>query len=138
MPGGRLVPVAQRTIVKGAIPNPPGHLQTDGLIQWERVWSAGHWLLPEQDYHWVAMIAGAYDEISQYRAKVQYDGLIQTGSMGQVIAHPLISEIRKCESLIMKCLSQIGFSPTDRSRLNLAEVKEASALVELMNKARNP
>jgi phage terminase small subunit len=43
--------------------------------------------------------------------------------MGQTIAHPLITEIRKCEDTIRKCLSVLGFSPADRARLGLAEAK---------------
>lgn len=136
-PGGREVPVPQMVIAKVEdVPEAPANIGAHGLIEWEKIWTAGHWLLPEQDYHWVAMIAGAYDEIEEYRDKVLEDGLIQTGSMGQVIAHPLISEIRKCQALIMKCLSMIGFSPSDRARLNLAEVERSNGLADLMAKAK--
>lgn len=136
-PGGREVPPAQMVIQKVTdVPDAPANLETAGLIEWEKIWTAGYWMLPEQDYHWVAMIAGAYDEIEHYRSRVEEDGLIQTGSMGQVIAHPLISEIRKCQALIMKCLSMLGFSPTDRARLNLAEVERSNGLADLMRKAK--
>ena len=117
------------------VPEPPANLEATGLVEWAKVWTAGHWLLPEQDYHWVAAIASAYDEIDHYRARIEADGLIQRGSMGQVIAHPLISEVRKCQALIMKCLSEIGFSPSARAKLNLAEVERSNGLADLMAKA---
>jgi P27 family predicted phage terminase small subunit len=116
------------------VPVPPDELADRGLSEWEKIWLAGYWLSDEQDYHWVAVIAHAYDEITEYRAKIREDGLIQTGSMGQVIAHPLIGEIRRAESAIMKALSMIGFSPTDRARLGLAEVKRQQGLAELADR----
>jgi P27 family predicted phage terminase small subunit len=137
LPTGQKMPEPKMVIQRVEdVPSPPANLETTGLVEWEKVWRAGHWLLPEQDYHWVAAIASAYDEIDHYRDKVAEDGLIQTGSMGQVIAHPLISEIRKCQALIMKCLSEIGFSPTARSKLNLAEVERSTGLADLMLKAQ--
>ena len=50
---------------------------------------------------------------------------------GMTVANPLISEIRKAEDTIRKCLSQLGFSPTDRARLKLTELKGASELQRL-------
>jgi P27 family predicted phage terminase small subunit len=132
--GGRPLPAVRAAIVKTeVIPVPPDDLGDRGLTEWGRIWTAGNsWLAPEQDYHWVGMVARAYDDIEQFRVKVKADGLIQFGSMGQVIAHPLIGEIRKCEAVIMKCLSTLGFSPSDRARLGLAEVQTASKLQQMM------
>jgi P27 family predicted phage terminase small subunit len=116
---GRLAPVA------------PDDLDKRGLEEWEKIWAAGFWLSHEMDYHWMAIIARAYDEIEAYRARVALDGLIQKGSMGQVVAHPLIQSIRAAEGTIMKALSILGFSPTDRARLGLSEAKRQSALAAL-------
>jgi hypothetical protein len=52
-------------------------------------------------------------------------GLVVAGYPGQVVAHPLVAEIRKC-------LSIPGISPTDRARLGLAEVKKETALQEFI------
>ena len=132
---GRPLPVPQGQLERRQrIPVAPDNLDDRGLAEWEKIWSAGFWLSETQDYHWVLAIAHAYDEIEEYRAKIKTDGLIQRGSMGQVIAHPLIASIRAAEATIMKALSMIGFSPTDRARLGLAEVKRQSALAELRAK----
>lgn len=118
------------------VPEPPEGLGKRGAAEWERIWTAGEpWLAPEQDRAWVEMVAFAYDDIETFRRKVKRDGLIQTGSMGQVIAHPLIGEIRKAEATIARALSTLGFSPSDRARLGLAEVKRRSALLDMMAKA---
>lgn len=135
--GGRPLPAVRETIVKTVtVPAAPDGLQTRGQTEWLNIWTAGSaWLAPQQDYAWVEMIARAWDEIEAYRERVDQDGLIQTGSMGQVIAHPLIAEIRRAEAVIMKALSTLGFSPSDRARLGLAEIKAQSKLQDMMAKA---
>lgn len=131
---GRPLPAVRETIVKDVMtPDRPGDLGERGASEWDAIWLAGSsWLAPAQDYRWVEIICRAYDDIEGFRAKVRADGLIQKGSMGQVIAHPLIGEIRKAEAQIMKALSTLGFSPSDRARLGLAEIKVRSKLEEMM------
>lgn len=120
------------------IPPAPRGLGQRGRVEWRKVWTAGRaWLRDDQDYHWVEMIAQAYADIEVFRQKVAEDGLIVTGYAGQQTAHPLIAEIRKCEQTIQKCLSILGFSPTDRARLGLAEAKAQNAVLEMMAKQRN-
>lgn len=135
--GGRQLPAVRTTIVKAVdVPDAPSGLQVRGSREWVNIWEAGSaWLAPAQDYHWVEMIVRAYDDIEEFRARVRTDGLIQQGSMGQVIAHPLIASIRQAEASIQKCLSILGFSPSDRARLGLAEIKAQSKLQDMMSKA---
>jgi P27 family predicted phage terminase small subunit len=124
-PGGRELVKANPTIVRHEakdLPAPRG-IGRRGKVEWVKIWNTGFWLSPEQDYHWVEMIARAYDDIETFRKRVEDDGLIQKGSLGQPVAHPLIAEIRKCEATIRQCLSAIGFSPTDRARLGIMEAK---------------
>lgn len=116
---------------RSLVPVPPDDLGERGLVEWEKTWVAGPWLSDETDYHWVLMIAHAYDDIDAFRQRIVRDGIIVRGDKGQDVAHPLLAEIRKAEAVIMRCLSMIGFSPTDRARLGLAEVKRQSALAEL-------
>lgn len=115
----------------------PRGLGAAGRREWHKVWDAGPWLNPSQDYHWVEQIARAYDDIAVYRRKIEADGLIQEGYAHQVVAHPLIAEVRRCEQTIRACLSVLGFSPSDRARLGLAEVKRQSALEDLIQKSRS-
>jgi P27 family predicted phage terminase small subunit len=131
---GRPLPTVREVIIKDVMqPERPGDLGQRGGKEWDAIWSAGNgWLAPTQDYRWVEMICRAYDDIEAFRRKVKADGLIQKGSMGQVIAHPLIGEIRRAEATIQKCLSILGFSPTDRARLGWAEIKVRSKLEEMM------
>lgn len=128
------VPVARNNVTSNnrRLPACPRGLGPRGRAEWRKVWAAGFWLKPDQDYHWVAQIAQAYADIEVFRARVEQDGLVVTGYAGQVVAHPLIAEIRKAEAVITKCLSILGFSPTDRARLGLAEAKAQNAVLEMM------
>lgn len=136
-PGNRLIQSPQYTLIdrRDRPPTPRG-LKYAGKREWHKIWDCGPWLHTDQDGHWVEQIARAYDEIEEYRKRIEADGLIQKGYAGQVVAHPLIAEVRKCEATIRACLSTIGFSPTDRARLGLAEVKRQSALEDLISKAK--
>lgn len=110
------------------IPVPPDDLEERGLQEWNNIWTVGNWLHDTEDYHWVLAIAHAYDDIAHFRKRIKRDGLIVKGYAGQVVANPLISEVRKAEAIIFKALSTIGFSPTDRAKLGLQEAKARTAI----------
>lgn len=117
------------------VPDPPDGLKDRGLAEWDKIWAAGrHWLHPAEDYHWIEQISRAYDDIAEFRAEVEKTGLIVKGYAGQQTANPLLREIDAQQSTIRKCLSQLGFSPTDRARLGLAEIKRQSGLQELQER----
>jgi P27 family predicted phage terminase small subunit len=82
------------------------------------------------------MICQAYMDIEQYRAHVAEHGLITKGYAGQDAANPMIKEIRRCEAMIQRCLSILGFSPSDRARLNLTEAQTKSTLQKMIAASR--
>lgn len=118
------------------VPPAPRGLGPRGKLEWHKVWSAGFWLKEDQDYHWVEMIVRAYSDIEVYRKQVEQDGLITKGYAGQDAAHPLIKEIRNCEATIQKCLSILGFSPTDRARLNLADLRVENEFLRFQRESK--
>ncbi|WP_371646482.1 phage terminase small subunit P27 family [Streptomyces mirabilis] len=115
------------------IPAPPDTLGETGERAWGRLWTAGQaWLSPATDLDLLTRLCEAHDEREAMRDQVAQDGYMVTGSMGQMRAHPLLSEIRALESQMTKWESLCGFTPTDRARLGYAEVKRASKLEELV------
>lgn len=139
-PGGRavtgeVVPANPRRI---SIPEAPADLGERGALEWYRIWEAGSgWLHPEEDYHWVDQIAHAYDDITEFRAKIAETGLIVKGyTKDMLVANPLIKEIRMLEATISRALSKLGFSPTDRARLGLAEIQARTGLANLQKATR--
>lgn len=121
-----------------AIPPAPNELGERGQLEWYRIWEAGiTWLHPNEDYHWVLQASQSYDDIQEFREKITETGLIVKGyTKDMLVANPLIKEVRMAEATIRKCLSMLGFSPSDRARLGIAEVKLQSGLQDLQNKTR--
>lgn len=119
-------------------PPMPEGLGERGQFEWLSIWRAGRWLWPDQDYAWVEQAAKAYDKITVFEAQIAIDGPMVPGYRpGMLVAHPLYAEINRAEDTIRKCLSQLGFSPTDRARLKLTELRGASELQKLVNGGQN-
>jgi P27 family predicted phage terminase small subunit len=136
-PGKRNLPAKVSLQVDRTVPETPSEITGRGFIEWEKLWQAGWWLQREQDYPWIEMICHAYMDIETWRERVAEDGLVVTGYAGQVVAHPLIAEIRKAEATIQKCLQVLGFSPTDRAKLAINQRKAMSALEEMITASQD-
>jgi hypothetical protein len=112
----QLIPMATET------PDPSRPLGKPGLELWETVWSAGvAWISPSTDAEILLMTCEMVDERWNLRARV------------------LKSEdpkdrrnLTQLTKLIQENLSLLGFTPADRTRLGVAEVKAQSKLEELM------
>jgi P27 family predicted phage terminase small subunit len=136
-PGGRPLPNAplpsQGLVSASAIPVAPV-LSEDGLQLWAHVWNAGRsWLSPESDYTLVRMLCEAHDEHESIRRRLN-DGEVDryyVTANGQIVTHPLVTQLSNLRSQMTAWLAAIGFSPADRSRLGLAEVRVRDELDEL-------
>jgi P27 family predicted phage terminase small subunit len=126
MPGDGLVPMS-------SVPVPPP-LGEPGLELWERVWSAGKsWLSPTVDYPLVVMLCQAQDEAEDIRT------LLANGteeryyivSNGQKVTSPLVAQLKDLRVQMTAWFSSLGYSPTDRARLGVAEIRVADKLDEL-------
>lgn len=103
------------------IPEPPRPLLEPGKKLWERVWGAGiGWISPVSDIELLLMTCEMVDERWNLRIKV-----MQTDNM------QMARRLDNLSRIIAANLSLLGFSPSDRSRLGLAEVARRSRLVEL-------
>jgi hypothetical protein len=104
-----------------SIPEPPRPLLEPGKKLWERVWGAGiGWISPVSDIELLLMTCEMVDERWNLRIKV-----MQTDNM------QMARRLDNLSRIIAANLSLLGFSPSDRSRLGLAEVARRSRLVEL-------
>ena len=126
-PGGGL-PAAE------TIPVAPADLGSAGLKLWVEVWSAGRrWLSVESDYRIVAMLCQAHDEAEVCRL------LLATGEVdrfytlpnGSYVTHPIVVQLKDLRTQMTAWLAALGFSPADRARLGLGEVRVVDALDEL-------
>jgi hypothetical protein len=103
-------------------PQPTRPLLKYGQELWDKVWSMGAtWISPNTDSELLLMTCEMIDERWNLRVKVMQtdDARLRRG-------------LRELDRQIVSNLSLLGFSPADRSRLGVAEVKAASKLEELM------
>ena len=119
-----------------SVPTPP-ELGEAGLELWDHVWVAGRtWLAPESDRTIITLLCNAQDEAEEIRLRVQ-SGEIErfyTTANGQMVTHPMVTQLANLRAQMTAWLAAIGFSPADRSRLGLAEVRVRDELDELQRR----
>lgn len=127
-PGQRALPDSSETILIEPIsdlPEPHRQLFDAGLELWNRTWSMGQlWISPKTDIELLLMTCEMLDERVRLRAYV----------WNNPEAWRERKALRELEKNITNSLSLLGFTPTDRSRLGVAEVKAKSKLQELRAK----
>lgn len=109
-------------------------LGREGKRLWAQTWEAGRqWLSPDVDYTLVKMLCEAYDEHEQIRSALASGEVprFYTTANGQVVTHPMVTQLATLRQQMTAWLAAMGFSPADRSRLGLAEVRVRDELDEL-------
>lgn len=123
-PGKRALPDPAKVITLPAadgIPEPLRPLRAEGRRMWDRIWGNGAvWLSPATDIELVQNLAESVDEREVLRPKV-----LDEGDASDRIA------LRKLDDQIKSMLSALGFTPIDRTRMGVAEVKQTSKLDQM-------
>jgi hypothetical protein len=116
-----LIPQATKT------PEPARPLLKYGQELWDRVWESGiNWISPNTDLEILLMTCEMIDERWNLRVRVMTDNNSKDRR-----------GLREIDRQIVSNLGLLGFTPSDRSRLGVAEVKKMSKLEELMAKKVN-
>ena len=113
-------------------PMPP--LGIDGAELWIQIWRAGKsWLSPDSDAAIVTLLCQAHDEAEEIRRALAIGEVSRTYVLpnGSWVTHPYVSQLKELRSQMTAWLAAIGFSPADRSRMGLGEVRQTDALDEL-------
>jgi hypothetical protein len=103
------------------VPEPQSELGESGLAFWSQAW-ATPWLSQLSDYWLVLITAQALDERDEVRSALA----------DSPTDRRLRATLRELDKQIINSYSLLGFTPTDRSRLGVAEVKKESKLEQLM------
>lgn len=125
-PGKRTLPdTTTLTVLPGskqpmASPLPLGPL---GQQTWDTIWKAAYTWVAESDRIALAMLCQALDERDSLRALLE-----ESGDWRDRIG------LRKLDGQIMDGLARFGFTPADRTRLGVAEVRVDD--LEAFKKAR--
>lgn len=107
------------------IPEPARPLLKYGREFWDKVWSSGlGWISPNTDSEILLITCELVDERWNLRVKV-----MQNNDWRERRA------LRELDSRLISNLSLLGFTPADRSRLGVAEVKAISKMEALKRRA---
>ena len=106
------------------VPDPPRPLGDPGRGLWDRAWEQGRAWLAESDVEILLLTCEQMDERQRLRVSVLRDGDWRERA-----------GLRSLDKQIQDGLSMMGFTPSDRSRLGLAEVTAVSKLEELRGRA---
>jgi len=124
-PGKRALPSSTIAIpMIEKTPEPHRPLLKYGKELWDKVWLTGAtWISPNTDTELLLMTCEMIDERWNLRVKVMQtdDSKMRRG-------------LRELDRQIVSNLSLMGFSPSDRSRLGVAEIKAKSKLQELLDR----
>jgi hypothetical protein len=106
----------------GQVPEPLKPLSGSGLDLWDRTWQRGFsWLSANTDIQLLQMVCEQLDERDLLR-----DYVLQN-----IEAWHERSALRELEKSIRSNLSLLGFTPTDRMKLGVAEIKVESKMEQL-------
>jgi hypothetical protein len=131
-PGRRPLPTEGSLVLLPSmyeIPEPPRPIVTEAAkALWNRTWTMGQtWLSPQTDIELLLMTCEMVDERWNLRIKVLQDNRPEERK-----------GLRDLEKQLIANLSLLGFTPTDRSRLGVAEVKKISKLEALREQQNKP
>jgi hypothetical protein len=102
-------------------PEPPPGLKAKGREFWSSVFANGSWLWKGVDRHLVELTADLMDERQELRSLTDQ----------QPDNTRLRAALRQLDKQLVSNLGALGFTPSDRSRLGLVQVKTQSKVQEL-------
>lgn len=104
------------------IPEPLKPLSESGLALWDRTWQRGYsWISANTDIQLLQITCEQLDERDILRSYV----------LENVEAWHERSALRELEKSIRSNLSLLGFTPTDRMKLGVAEIKAETKMEQL-------
>ena len=128
-PGKRAMPgEGELMTIEGGFREPLRPLGEAGQQFWDEIYMVGGmWISPRSDTQLLQMCCELLDRREILREEFLADPTERKVNMS----------LLETEKLIQTSLSLLGFTPSDRSRLGLAEVKAKSKLEELMDRRAN-
>jgi len=109
------------------IPDLPAEIGPDGAQLWKQIWQrAITWISPDSDMPAVIEACQVADDLAVARRRYR-------ATSDPKDANALATLGKRFDA----ALSVLGFNPTARARLGVAEVKRVSALDKLLERRRN-
>lgn len=127
-PGHQALPKLNSLMeVDGGYTEPFRPLEYAGMQLWDSVFKHGElWISNRTDVHLLIMTAEQLDRREELRTKI-----------AETDDWHILKQLNDLERMIATNLGQLGFTPAERTRLGLAEVKAKSKLEEMMAKRKS-
>ena len=113
------------------VPVVPKSLGPVGQAYWQVLWTGGRRHLSElHDAPLMGRLCRNFDTISELEIWLGSDVTRRwyTSPNGQIVTHPAVKQIEQMDAQNTAWLSLLGFTPSDRARLGLAEIRVANEL----------
>ena len=117
-PGGRPLNMSEPSPVS-AIPNPPQHLNTIALEEWERITGELYplGLLSEIDMPALAAYCQCFARWVEAEEGIKKSGLIIKTTNGNAIQSPLVGISNTALQMMHKFLTEFGMTPVSRAKV---------------------
>jgi P27 family predicted phage terminase small subunit len=133
-PGKRPLPaLASVTALQPATSLAPAHLSEQSQQLWHKLRGEAFWISNTDESN-LQFLCEKLDRRNEILAKLQASDFVLYTDKGYAYANPLVGMLSTIEVEITKLFSLLGLTPTDRTRLGVAEVKARSALDDLIAK----
>lgn len=113
------------------VPDPPPVLTEVGQLAWRTFWVAGRRHLSEHhDSAMLGRLCLRMQQVAELEAWLAEDVTrrwYETAN-GQIVTHPAVKQIEQADAQMTTWMSLLGFTPSDRARLGLAEIRVANEL----------
>jgi P27 family predicted phage terminase small subunit len=133
-PGQRPIPaLADTTAVAPVSEAAPDHLAEAGSSMFRRIVSGAAWLA-ETDKPTLELLCEKVDRREEMKAALARSELVLFTDKMYAYPNPLVGMLSTIETEIAKLFSALGLTPTDRTRMGLAEVKARNAFEDFLAK----
>lgn len=111
----------------------PAHLGDAGQEMYRRITSGAAWLA-ETDKPTLELLCEKVDRREAMKAQLSTMELVLFTDKAYAYPNPLVGMLSTIETEIAKLFSALGLTPTDRTRMGLAEVKARNAFEDFLAK----
>lgn len=130
-PGKKKLPDVSETFALEPIHQAPEVLEEHGRALWSKMVGAAPWLA-ESDRALMTLLCQKEDRRVRMLEQLAVEPLIlNSPRTGTAYGNPLVGMLSTIETDMTKILSELAMSPSERTRLGLAEVKAKSTLEKL-------
>lgn len=136
-PGKQKLPkLASVTLIPQVNSKAPEHLSERQQKLWADLRNHAIWIA-DTDQPMLQLLCEKLDRRNELIAKLENSDEILYTDKGYAYANPLVGMLSTIETEITKLFSLLGLTPTDRTKLGVAEVKARSVLDDLIEKRQN-